>query len=292
MREDTICRTDRRREEVRKQDQLYGLDYLEVSEDGLVLTVYFLGRAPEIEAENLRIAGGVRTTDIRAVSLSITRSEIPDFDDYMEVKLDKGGDFSIYRLEVVERSDTGEVIPHRAFDPRYNSLEFHFHVECLNEFDCAEEAVCSPPRPVKPEINYLAKDYASFRRVIFDRLAVLMPEWRERHVPDFGVAVVELLAYTGDYLSYYQDAVATEAYLDTARQRISVRRHARLVDYRMHEGCNARAWVHRNRPRRCIFYHERTRWHHRDRPYDQSRRTAEDFRSVGARDIRDLRTGR
>jgi hypothetical protein len=57
------------------------------------------------------------------------------------------------------------------------------------------------------------------------------------------VTLVELLAYAGDHLSYYQDAVATEAYLDTARQRISVRRHARLVDYRMHEGNNARAWV-------------------------------------------------
>src|SRR5205823_1136824 len=46
-----------------------------------------------------------------------------------------------------------------------------------------------------------------------------------------------------DYLSYYQDAVATEAYLNTARQRISVRRHATLVDYQLNEGCNARAWV-------------------------------------------------
>ena len=62
-------------------------------------------------------------------------------------------------------------------------------------------------------------------------------------MPDLGVTLVELLAYVGDYLSYYQDAVATEAYLDTARLRISVRRHARLVDYAMHEGCNARAWV-------------------------------------------------
>src|SRR6185436_6967994 len=68
-------------------------------------------------------------------------------------------------------------------------------------------------------------------------------DWRERHAPDIGITLVELLAYIGDYLSYYQDAVATEAYLDTARQRISVRRHARLIDYQMHEGCNARAWV-------------------------------------------------
>ena len=38
-------------------------------------------------------------------------------------------------------------------------------------------------------------------------------------MPDLGITLVELLAYVGDHLSYYQDAVATEAYLDTARQR-------------------------------------------------------------------------
>jgi len=52
-----------------------------------------------------------------------------------------------------------------------------------------------------------------------------------------------VLAYTGDYLSYYQDAVATEAYISTARRRPSVRRHARLVDYTLSEGCNARALI-------------------------------------------------
>ncbi|MBL0011656.1 MAG: hypothetical protein IPP22_13190 [Nitrosomonas sp.] len=79
--------------------------------------------------------------------------------------------------------------------------------------------------------------------MILDRLALIMPEWKERHIPDIGIALVEVMAYVGDHLSYYQDAVATEAYLDTARQRLSVRRHARLVDYQMHEGCNARTWL-------------------------------------------------
>jgi hypothetical protein len=37
--------------------------------------------------------------------------------------------------------------------------------------------------------------------------------------------------------------VATEAYLGTARKRVSIRRHARLLDYPVHDGCNARAWV-------------------------------------------------
>src|SRR5205823_2905009 len=42
---------------------------------------------------------------------------------------------------------------------------------------------------------------------------------------------------------YHQDAVATEAYLATARRRVSVRRHVRLIDYAMHDGCNARTVV-------------------------------------------------
>ena len=79
---------------------------------------------------------------------------------------------------------------------------------------------------------------------MLDRLSLLAPGWSERSAADLGVALVELLAYAADNLSYRQDAIANEAYLATARQRVSVRRHARLVDYALHEGCNARAWVH------------------------------------------------
>ena len=74
-------------------------------------------------------------------------------------------------------------------------------------------------------------------------MSVLIPDWRERNAADLQVMLVELLAYAGDNLSYFQDAVATEAYLGTAIRRVSVRRHARLLDYAMHEGCTARAWV-------------------------------------------------
>ena len=78
---------------------------------------------------------------------------------------------------------------------------------------------------------------------MLDRLAVSMPDWKERNPADLGIALVEMLAYAADHLSYFQDAVATEAYLGTARRRASVRRHARLVDYFMHDGANARAWI-------------------------------------------------
>ena len=100
-----------------------------------------------------------------------------------------------------------------------------------------------PEVDAEPVLDYLAKDYASFRQLILDRLAIIMPDWQERNPSDQGIALVELLAYAGDYLSYFQDAAATEAYLGTARRRTSIRRHARLLDYPMHDGCNARTWV-------------------------------------------------
>jgi hypothetical protein len=94
-----------------------------------------------------------------------------------------------------------------------------------------------------PEIDYLSKDYASFRRLMLDYLALRVPKWNEPTEADIGNVIVEILAYAADYLSYYQDAVATEAYLNTARLRTSIKRHTRLLDYVLSEGCNARVWV-------------------------------------------------
>lgn len=101
----------------------------------------------------------------------------------------------------------------------------------------------APAGSSTPEINYLARDYTSLRQLMLDRMALLIPRWQERSPADLNMVLIELLAYVGDYLNYRQDAIATEAYLHTARKRISVRRHARLLDYFMHDGCNARVWV-------------------------------------------------
>jgi hypothetical protein len=78
---------------------------------------------------------------------------------------------------------------------------------------------------------------------MLDRLVERVPEWRERSPADLMTMLVEVLAFRADELSYFQDAVASESYLGTARRRTSVRRHARLLDYPFHDGCNARAWV-------------------------------------------------
>ena len=254
------CRVDRRRDTLLQQrDRFNGIDYVEVLDGQLILCVHFFGDVPAlfdeqhpdgIKLENVRISGGRRIRDIRPVALKVDRTDDPEHDDCLRITLDKIGDFSIYKLCLVKRPEASEGdvaktdwLPYVNFDPRYQCAEFSFKVDCPSDLDCKTDDACPPTIFPVPEINYLAKDYASFRQLMLDRLAVTIPDWQERHVPDLGITLVEVLAYAADHLSYYQDAVATEAYLNTARQRISVRRHARLVDYNLHEGTNARAWV-------------------------------------------------
>jgi hypothetical protein len=234
------CGLDQRRKQVR-QARLLGLDYVEVDATQTRLEVFFLGRAPSnLTQANIAITGG---SPVRVVSIRVYPQRDETLDDWMEVDVDGPGDFSTYTLSMVQPGPTGTPVPMAGFDPLYDSVSFTFKASCPTSADCAAPQVCPPPTRTAPPIDYLAKDYASFRQLILDRLAQTMPGWTETHLPDIGVMLVDLLAYVGDQLSYYQDAVATEAYLGTARQRISLRRHARLVDYRVHEGCNARAWI-------------------------------------------------
>ena len=240
------CRGGGRRARVRKAN-LNGLDFVEVSDDQTRLTVHFLGKAPEeVRRGNVALRGGRRVRDVRVTGVEVVREADPGLDDRLVVYVDKPGDFTTYTLAMVEADQRGHPTERRmrGFDARYATVDFTFKAGCPSPLDCAP-APASPPLPRGPgPADYLAKDYASFRQLMLDRLSVTLPGWTERHVPDVGIALVELMAYVGDELSYYQDAVATEAYLETARRRTSVRRHLRLIGEGLHEGCNARAFVH------------------------------------------------
>ncbi|MEV3988539.1 putative baseplate assembly protein [Streptomyces sp. NPDC049837] len=227
--------------------RLGGVDAVEVGDDGLTLTVTFLGKAPEgLCPENIRVDGGRRITGIEAVEVCVEREEDPELDDRLLVTLDRTGDLSRYRLSVVDTDPYGRpgTEPFPGFDQRYHSAEFTFRADCPAPFDCVDEQPGRPPVfPTAPVIDYTARDYDTIRTLILDRLALTAPDWVERNAADLGTTLVELLAHTADRIGYQQDAVATEAYLDTARRRVSVRRHVRLIDYPMHDGVNARAFV-------------------------------------------------
>jgi Baseplate J-like protein len=227
---------------------LNGIDFLEVLDTDApppkklnrqrFLKVHFVNdlTGGPLTENNVRIEGGERITDVMVTNVTPSPEA-----NVLTVEVNHPGDFSIYTLRLVQDAQHPQAPP--GYDPVLSDIEFSFKVECPSDFDCKPTCICPPAPRVEPDINYLAKDYASFRRLMLDRIALLNPQWTERNAADLGVALVEALAFVGDYLSYEQDAVGTEAYLGTARRRVSIRRHARLVDYAMHDGCNARAWV-------------------------------------------------
>jgi len=240
-----ICRDGLRRDFVRSAG-LNGLDHVEVSDDHRTLTVSFLAKAPAgVGPGNIKITGGQQVTGITAVAVRLCADDDPDIDDCLQVTVSQPGDASCYQLCLVQTDAQGRPtdVPLAGLDPRYACVGFSFMAGCPTGLDCAAGPACPAPAVPEPDMSYLAKDFASFRQLLLDRLALIMPGWQETHEPDIGVAIVELLSWVGDELSYYQDAVGTEAYLRTARLRISVRRHLTLIDYRLHDGCNARTWV-------------------------------------------------
>jgi hypothetical protein len=92
-------------------------------------------------------------------------------------------------------------------------------------------------------IDYQAKDYDSFLRGMLDMLPARLPGWQTRTEADLGMALLELFAFLGDHLSYYQDRVANEGYLRTAGQYESVRRLLGLIDRQLFPGLAAKALV-------------------------------------------------
>jgi Baseplate J-like protein len=246
-----FCCDQRRRDLVLAPgSNLNGIDYLEVldsdaptpSDRQVLLQIHLLKpldplTLSSLKKENLQIEGGDRIRNIQVVDLTFLTSP----PNTLQIRVKQWGDFSTYTLKFVLSSE--DDAPPDWIDPVLSAINFSFKVECPSDFDCRNERVCPPEPQTQLDVNYLAKDFSSFRQLMLDRMSVVMPQWQERNLADLGMVLTELMAYVYDYLSYQQDAVLTEFSLGTARLRNSVRRHVRLVDYFMHDGCNARVWV-------------------------------------------------
>ena len=243
-----FCSQKNRRSLVLEHPTLNGIDYLEVCtsgpdcECGKQLLLWLLKPAVSVtlDAAQVRITGGSSSTaQITVSSVTAPTAQNPNL---FVINLDQSGDFSTYTLALIAMPDTWQ--PPENIDPQLSRVSFSFKAGCPTNSDCLPDNCCPPDVIAPPDINYLARDYDSFRQTMLDRLAVLVPGWQETHVPDTGIALLESMAYAADHISYQQDAVGTEAYLRTARSRISARRHARLVDYSVNEGSNARVWLY------------------------------------------------
>jgi hypothetical protein len=215
-----------RREALLASTTLNGIDFVEIaSPDQQTLRVHFLNHvALKGTVSNPQITGGetIRTVAVNPINDATDWSVDAEGRPILTLTTVVDGDFSFYTLSLQSAS----------LDTFFAQSVFSFKAACPSDLDCdAPLPPCPPLAGNPPPIDYQAKDFLSFRKALLNFSALRYPEWQERSEADFGVMFLEALAGLADDLSYTQDRVAAEATLETATQRRSIVRLARLVDY-------------------------------------------------------------
>ncbi len=170
-----------------------------------------------------RLPAGPAPGMVRVTSIAATAAP-----DTLRLVVEPVGDFSTYTLSV----------QHDNIDPLLDSVDFKFRPGCFS-IDCAPEWTSAAPPLPSPVIDTLARDYDSFRHLLIVAMQRRVPGWQPTSDADLSVTLLDLFSAAADELADYQDRVMNEAYLVTARNRVSLARHARLVDYHVHQGNQA-----------------------------------------------------
>src|SRR5712691_3331064 len=150
----------------------------------------------------------------------------------LRLKVAPVGDYSTYTLSLAKDG----------FDPLFGELPFKFRPGCFN-LNCAPDWEAPAAPGEAPAIDYLARDYDSFRHVLIAAMMQRVPDWQPTSEADLDQVLIDLIAADADELADFQDRVMNEAYFATARKRMSLARYARLMDYHIHEGNQASTWL-------------------------------------------------
>jgi hypothetical protein len=216
-----------RRQLVAASTNLNGIDFVNVAPNQTQLSVHFLNTVPlagSLGSPPVAITGGEVVTAVPVAPIDEATAWSSDSQGrpVLALTVPVPGDASTYQLTILSPR----------LDAFYSQAPLTFTVNTTSSPDCATAAQSCPPTEREPvSIDYLAKDFASFRQALSEFSALRYPAWVERSEADVGVVLMEALAAIADELSYYQDRVSAESTLETATQRLSVVRHARLVDY-------------------------------------------------------------
>ena len=94
---------------------------------------------------------------------------------------------------------------------------------------------------IAPTPDRTDRDFDALRQRLIALIETVFPTWDDFSVASFGTILIELFAFVGDVLSYYQDNQARESRLVQAAQRRNVIAHARGLGYTLRGAVAARA---------------------------------------------------
>ena len=92
-------------------------------------------------------------------------------------------------------------------------------------------------------ISYRIGGWPEFRESLHAALSsstfAKLDELRTRDPDDFTIGLIDAFACAADVLTFYQERIANESYLGTARERVSLQEMGRLIGYRLRPGVAA-----------------------------------------------------
>jgi hypothetical protein len=83
----------------------------------------------------------------------------------------------------------------------------------------------------EPSLDYTDKDFDSLRARLRNLIRSVYPTWTDENVANFGNMLVELFAFVGDVLTFYQDANGRESRIVTATQRRNLIALCKLIGF-------------------------------------------------------------
>jgi hypothetical protein len=92
------------------------------------------------------------------------------------------------------------------------------------------------------QVSYRIGDYSSFKATMLESVA-FRTGLHTGETSDLSVALIDAFATMADVLTFYQERIANESYLPTAKERRSALELTRLIDYRPRPGVAASAAV-------------------------------------------------
>jgi hypothetical protein len=83
-------------------------------------------------------------------------------------------------------------------------------------------------------VDYTSKDFDSLRLRLISLVKSVFPEWSDFEVAGFGNLLLEMYAFVGDVLLFYQDNQARESRLATSTQRKNVITLTKMLGYTLY----------------------------------------------------------
>lgn len=232
-----------RRSSLRSDHSVVGIDYLVVDVTNQTdLYVHFVSPpSAAIQAQLTPQQVSITATNNDAPAVRIATADFTPVDGEltMRVRTEAPGGFTRYTLLLSDPVGGPPVL-----DPYLASIDFSFKAGCYSDVDCDHSAHQCGQRDLGDfPVDYEARDFWSMRTALLDFASQRYPRWADRLEADAAVMLVEVMSALADEMAYHQDRIGREAHLETATQRRSLRRLARLVDYRIHDGLGADTWI-------------------------------------------------